>query len=71
MKKSLAHLPQDKQDELELIRDIILEKIPDVRYKKEYRITRKQLEYLGKRVKVLQRLTNKVCKEKIESFVWL
>jgi len=31
MKKSLAHLPQDKQDELELIRDIILEKVPDVR----------------------------------------
>jgi len=31
MKKSLTHLPQDKQDELELIRDIILEKVPDVR----------------------------------------
>lgn len=41
----------------------------DARYKKEYRITRKQLEYLGKRVKVLQRLTKKICKEKIESFV--
>ena len=31
MKKSLVHLPQHKQDELELIKDIILEKIPDVR----------------------------------------
>ncbi len=30
MNKSLAHLPKHKQDELELIRDIILEKIPDV-----------------------------------------
>ena len=31
MKKSLEHLPQHKQDELELIKDVILEKIPDVR----------------------------------------
>ncbi|MHC4739628.1 MAG: nucleotidyltransferase domain-containing protein, partial [Planctomycetota bacterium] len=31
MKKSLDHLPKQKQDELEIIRDIILEKVPDVR----------------------------------------
>jgi len=31
MKKSLAHLPQHKLNELQLIKDIILEKIPDVR----------------------------------------
>ena len=31
MKKSFAHLPELKQDELEIIRDIILEKVPDVR----------------------------------------
>jgi hypothetical protein len=31
MNKALAHLPKQKQDELELIKDIILEKIPDVR----------------------------------------
>ena len=41
----------------------------DARYKKEYRITKKQLEYLAERVKVLQKLTNKICKKKIESFV--
>jgi HEPN domain-containing protein/predicted nucleotidyltransferase len=41
----------------------------DARYKKDYKITRKQLEYLAKRVKVLQRLTKKICTEKIESFV--
>lgn len=41
----------------------------DARYKKEYRITKKQLEYLAKRVKLLQRLTKRICKEKIESFV--
>jgi hypothetical protein len=41
----------------------------DARYKPSYRITKKQLEYLGQRVKILQRLTNKICKQKIESFV--
>ena len=40
----------------------------DARYKKDYKITKKQLEYLSKRVKILQRLTKKICKEKIESF---
>ena len=41
----------------------------DARYKKDYKITKKQLEYLAERVKMLQRLTNKICKKKIESFV--
>ena len=41
----------------------------DARYKKDYKITKKQLEYLAKRVKLLQNLTKKICKEKIESFV--
>jgi len=41
----------------------------DARYKKEYKITKKQLEYLAKRVKLLQRLTKKICQQKIESFV--
>jgi len=40
----------------------------DARYKKGYRITKKQLEYLSARVKVLQKLTNAICKKKIESF---
>ena len=40
----------------------------DARYKPSYRITKKQLEYLSKRVKLLQRLTKTICKEKIESF---
>jgi hypothetical protein len=41
----------------------------DARYKKEYKITKKQLEYLAKRVKFLQRLTKKICVAKIVSFV--
>jgi len=40
----------------------------DARYKKDYKITKKQLEYLSKRVKLLQRLTKRICTEKIESF---
>ncbi|MFA5238756.1 MAG: HEPN domain-containing protein [Phycisphaerae bacterium] len=41
----------------------------DARYKKNYKITKRQLEYLAKRVKVLQELTKKICSEKIVSFV--
>ena len=41
----------------------------DARYKRSYKITKKQLEYLAKRVKKLQRLTKKICKQKIDSFI--
>ena len=40
----------------------------DSRYKKGYRITKDELEYLAKRVIKLRDLTEKICKEKIESF---
>ena len=40
----------------------------DARYKKDYRITKKQLEYLAERVKVLEKLTKKICKGKIDNF---
>jgi len=40
----------------------------DARYKPSYRITRTELEYLAKRVKLLQRLTKRICKDKIASF---
>lgn len=40
----------------------------DARYKPEYKINRKELEYLAARVKKLQRLTKEICKEKIESY---
>lgn len=48
--------------------DLLNRAYVDARYKKEYKITKKQLEYLAQRVKKLQRLTNKICKEKIKSF---
>ncbi|MDD5727943.1 MAG: HEPN domain-containing protein, partial [Victivallales bacterium] len=41
----------------------------DSRYKKGYRITRKELEYLEKRVARLRDLTAKTCKAKIASFL--
>ena len=40
----------------------------DARYNRNYKITKKELEYLGERVKKLQRLTKEACKEKIESY---
>jgi len=41
----------------------------DARYKKGYKITKPELEYLAKRVKVLQRLTKRICTEKINSYI--
>ncbi len=40
----------------------------DSRYKRGYRITKEELEYLAKRVIKLCILTEKLCKEKIDSF---
>jgi predicted nucleotidyltransferase/HEPN domain-containing protein len=40
----------------------------DARYNPSYKITRKELEYLGKTVKNLQRLTKEICRERIESY---
>ena len=38
------------------------------RYDKDFKISKKDLVYLSKRVKLLLKLTEKLCKEKIESF---
>jgi uncharacterized protein len=40
----------------------------DARYNPKYKITGKELEYLGGRVKKLQRLTKAICKERIASY---
>jgi len=60
--------PQDTAEQEELF-ELLCKAYIDARYKKDYKITKKQLEYLAKRVKLLQRLTNRICKEKISSFV--
>ena len=41
----------------------------DARYKKNYTITKEQLEYLASRIKKLHEVTERICKEKINSFV--
>jgi len=40
----------------------------DARYKKDYKITKKQLVYLAERVKKLQKITKTICSDKIESY---
>ncbi len=40
----------------------------DARYKKYYKITKNELEYIAFRVEKLKELTEQVCKEKINSF---
>jgi len=41
----------------------------DARYKKDYEITKEQLEQLAPCVKKLHEVTERICKEKIEGFV--
>jgi len=60
--------PQDTAEQEELF-ELLCKAYIDARYKKDYKITKKQLEYLAKCVRRLKRLTKKICKEKIDSFV--
>jgi len=53
--------------EEERLFDLLKKAYIDARYKRQYKITRKELEYLAGRVRKLQSLTKKICKEKIES----
>lgn len=54
--------------EEERLFDLLKKAYIDARYKREYKITKKELEYLALRVKRLQKLTKEICKEKIESY---
>ena len=65
MKKFLAHLPQHKADELQLLDYAYI----GARYDREYKITKHQLEQLAPRVKKLHEVTERICKKKIESFI--
>ena len=40
----------------------------DARYKKDYKITRTELEYLAERVQKLKKITSRVCKRRIKAF---
>ncbi len=63
----LKVIPNSTPEEKRLF-DLLKKAYIDARYKKGYKITRKELEYLGDKVKKLETLTKKKCKEKIESF---
>ncbi|MGA9768358.1 MAG: HEPN domain-containing protein [Blastocatellia bacterium] len=41
----------------------------DARYNRNYKVTKKELEYLAERVKKLQQLTKEICKARIESYI--
>jgi len=55
----------DEQNKLFLLLDYAY---IGARYDPNYKITKKQLEYLASRVKKLQKLTRTVCRKKIESY---
>jgi len=59
--------PRRNEEEKRLF-ELLKKAYIDARYKMdEYRITHEELEYLAERVKVLQELTETICKEKIEN----
>lgn len=56
---------EEQKRHFELLRKAYI----DARYKRDYKITKRELEYLATRVRKLQRLTKKICREKIASLV--
>lgn len=59
--------PKKTEEEKRLF-ELLKRAYVDARYKMGYKITKEELEYLAKRVKKLQNVTEEVCKEKIKSF---
>jgi hypothetical protein len=49
--------------------DLLNEAYVKARYDSHYKITKDQLEYLTERVKLLQGLTEIICKEKMTNFI--
>ncbi len=47
--------------------DLLRRAYIDARYKRDYKITKAELEYLAERVRKLQQLTKKICRKKIAS----
>jgi len=64
----LTIFPRATKAEIECF-DLLNEAYVKARFHRYYKITKKQLEYLAKRVRILQRLTKNICKAKIESFI--
>ena len=58
---------KDTKKEKDLF-DLLKRAYVEARYSMSYKITGKELEYLAKRVTILRDLTEKVCKEKIDTY---
>jgi HEPN domain-containing protein/predicted nucleotidyltransferase len=65
--KFLSAFPKSTEDERECFK-LLQKAYVDARYKPSYTITKTQLEWLAERIDYLKELTEKLCKEKIESF---
>lgn len=65
--KILSAFPKATEEEKERFR-LFRKAYVDARYKPSYTITKEQLEWLTQCVNHLKGLTEKLCKEKIESF---
>ena len=63
----LSAFPKATEDERECFK-LLHKAYVDARYKPSYAITKTQLEWLAERIDYLKALTEKLCKEKIESF---
>ena len=63
----LKIFPQQTKEEKRLF-ELLRSAYVDARYKKDYKITKKELAYLAERVKKLHVLVSRVCKRKIKSF---
>ncbi len=65
--KFLSVFPKATEEEKECFK-LLRKAYVDARYKPSYSISKNQLEWLACRVNQLKELTEKLCKEKIESF---
>ncbi|MCB2263755.1 MAG: HEPN domain-containing protein [Candidatus Thiosymbion ectosymbiont of Robbea hypermnestra] len=63
----LSVFPKATEEEKECFK-LLRKAYVDARYKPSYIITKEQLEWLAQRVNHLKKLTENLCKEKIESF---
>ena len=79
MKRSLGHLPGNHHPDFftvfprgtkreSRLFELLKAAYIDARYNPDYRITRKELEYLASRVRRLQRLTKRICQAHIAGF---
>jgi HEPN domain-containing protein len=61
-------IPRESESQKELF-ELLDYAYIGARYDREYKITKEQLEQLAPCVKKLHEVTEKICKEKIESFI--